>query len=86
MIQGKKASFRRPFLAGDHLHLPHKAAGVEEMRRSLLAGDHLHLPHEAAGVGKRCAGLFSRRPPSSAGRAGRGRRGKKRKTFARIPI
>jgi hypothetical protein len=42
---------RRRVLAVEHLHLPHKAAGVERAQiRRVLAVEHLHLPHEAAGV------------------------------------
>ena len=51
--RGKQSLSPNP-LAGDHLHLPHKAAGVAKKEGgSALPGpaaDHLHLPHKAAGV------------------------------------
>ncbi len=42
---------RHDHLAIELLHLPHKAAGVEEpMRHDHLASELFHLPHKAAGV------------------------------------
>jgi hypothetical protein len=37
-------------LSRELLHLPHKAAGVEDNSRTLLARELLHLPDKPAGV------------------------------------
>ena len=43
-------------VAVEHLHLPHKAAGVDRSADGPLAVEHLHLPHKAAGVERRADG------------------------------
>jgi hypothetical protein len=59
--QGSSARRGVRLLAGEHLHLPHEAAGVERLaaRGAPLALELLHLPHEAAGVERPAASTSS---------------------------